>query len=162
VSDISTWILTVAGISVMSVLVDLMLPNGQTKKYIKGVFAFIVVLVIISPIPKWLNREFVLQDIFDEKAVVIQEDFIYNINRDRLETLEEMVEADLAASGIENVHIKINANIFTKDMKIDAVFVDLSQVVIKQNKPHIDINELVVTSILKYIAVERADIIFDT
>ena len=30
-SGISAWIMSVAGISVLSVLVDLIMPNGQTK-----------------------------------------------------------------------------------------------------------------------------------
>ncbi|MBO4412852.1 MAG: stage III sporulation protein AF, partial [Clostridia bacterium] len=47
---ISTWVLSVAGISMLAVLVDLILPLGQTKKYIKGVFALIVVVVVITPI----------------------------------------------------------------------------------------------------------------
>ena len=47
---ISAWVLSVAGISMLAVLIDLILPTGQTKKYIKGVFALIVVVVVITPI----------------------------------------------------------------------------------------------------------------
>ncbi len=158
---LSGWVMSIAGICVLGVLVDLILPNGQTKKYIKGVFAFIVVFVIIAPLPNLLNKEFSLSDIFEEDAVVIQEDFIYDINRDRLETMQNMVEADLAENGVSNVQIIINANVFTEKMQIDAVFVDLSQVVINENQEHIDINELVISSILKYVSVDRSNIVFN-
>lgn len=159
--SISGWIMAVVGISVLGVLVDLILPNGQTKKYIKGVFAFIIVLVIISPLPSLLNKEFSLSDIFEEDAIVIQEDFIYQINRDRLETMENMIKADLSEKGISNVGIIVSANVFTNKMKIDAVFVDLSQVVINEKLQHIDINELVADSILKYVLVEKENIVFN-
>lgn len=160
-NGISSWIMAVVGISVLGVLVDLVMPDGQTKKYIKGVFAFIVVLVIISPLPSLLNKEFSINDIFEENAIVIQEDFIYQVNRDRLETLENMIEADLKEQGISNVSIKISANIFTNKMKIEAVFVDLSQVVINQNLEHIDINELVAKSVLKYVSIEKNNIVIN-
>lgn len=160
-SSISAWVLAVAGVCVMGVLVELMLPSGQTKKYVKGVFAFIVVLVVISPLPKFLGKNYTAEDIFEENAIVIQEDFVYQINRDRLEKIEEMVEEDLILEGINNVQIKINANIFTTDMKIDAVFVDLSGLVISENKQHIDIKETIVKSISKYISIDKKDIVFD-
>lgn len=160
-NGISSWIMAVVGISVLGVLVDLVMPDGQTKKYIKGVFAFIVVMVIISPLPSLLNKEFSINDIFEENAIVIQEDFVYQVNKDRLETLENMIEADLKEQGISNVSIKISANIFTNKMKIEAVFVDLSQVVINQNLEHIDINELVAKSVLKYVSIEKNNIVIN-
>ena len=158
---ISGWILAVAGICVLGVLVDLVLPNGQTKKYIKGIFAFFVVLVIISPLPSILGKEFSIDDIFEENAIVIQEDFIYQVNRDRLDVLEDMVLSDLEEQGISGVSIIISANVFTEKMTIDAVFVDLSQVVINGNLEHIDINELVAESVLKYVSVQKSSIIFN-
>ena len=75
-NSISAWVLSVAGISVLGVLIDLILPSGQTRKYVKGVFAFIVVLVIITPLPKLLGGEYRAEDIFEEDAIIIQDDFI--------------------------------------------------------------------------------------
>ena len=45
------WILSIAGVTILSVLVDLIMPNGQTAKYIKNVYAF---MMILDNIPfKW-------------------------------------------------------------------------------------------------------------
>lgn len=160
-SSISAWIMQIAGISVLSVLVDLMMPNGQTKKYIKGVFAFIIIFIIISPIPALINKEIDIDDIFQEE-IELQDDYIYQINRNRLSAYEKSIINDLKREGINEVGININANIFTSDMEINAVFVDLSQVVINENIQHIDINELVKSSILKYINIDESKIIFDS
>lgn len=159
--SISGWVMAVAGICILGVLVDLVLPNGQTKKYIKGIFAFFVVLVIISPLPNLLNKEFSIDDIFEEDAFVIQEDFIYQVNKDRLDVLEDMIISDLQEQGLLGVEIIVSANVFTDNMKIDAVFVDLSHVVINENLEHIDINELVAKSVLKYISIDKSNIIFN-
>ena len=40
VSTLSAWILSIAGIVLLSVLVELILPAGSMSKYIKGIFAF--------------------------------------------------------------------------------------------------------------------------
>ncbi|MGN0748271.1 MAG: stage III sporulation protein AF [Christensenellales bacterium] len=160
-NGISSWIMAIVGVSVLGVLIDLVMPNGQTKKYIKGIFAFIVVLVIISPLPNLLNKNFSIDDIFEEDAIVIQEDFVYQVNRDRLETLENMIVADLKEQGVGNITVNISANVFTNKMKIEAVFVDLSQVVINQNLEHIDINELVAKSVLKYVSIDKNNIVIN-
>ena len=160
-NSISTWVLSVAGISIIGVLIELILPMGQTKKYVKGVFAFIVVLVIITPLPKLFGGEYRVEDIFEEDAIIIQEDFIYEINRDRLEKIEAMIESDLLEKGYKNIDIQLNANIFTNNMSIDAVFVDLSDLVISENLQHKNINDIVIESVLKYVNVPKSDIIID-
>lgn len=158
-SSISAWVLSIAGISVIGVLVELILPNGQTKKYVKGVFAFVVVMVIITPLPKLFGSDFKVDDIFEEDAIIIQEDFVYQVNRDRLEKIEEMIELDVKEEGFENVEVKINANIFTTNMTIDAVFVDLTNLVITKNGEHKNTNEIITNSILKYVNVDKSDIV---
>ena len=44
------WVITVAGIAILSVLCDVILPEGQTRKYIKTVFGVVVTLVIVQPL----------------------------------------------------------------------------------------------------------------
>lgn len=44
------WVVTVAGIAILSVLCDVILAEGQTRKYVKTVFGVVVSLVIIQPI----------------------------------------------------------------------------------------------------------------
>ena len=160
-TSVSTWVLSVAGICVLGVLVELMLPAGQTKKYIKGIFSFVVVLIVISPLPALFKKDFKAEDIFEENAIVIQEDFVYEINNKRLEKLEKLIETDLNDIGFLNANVKLNANIFTIDLKIDAVFVDLRNAVIDEKIQHIDIEEDVKTSVLKYVNVERKDVIVE-
>lgn len=160
-SGISAWVMAIAGVCVLGVLVDLILPNGQTKKYIKGIFAFVVVLVVVSPLPSLFNKDFSLLNIFKEDdAMIIQEDFIFKVNKDRIESLENMIEADLSEQGASEIKITLSANIFTDKLKIDAVFVDLSRMVLSSNLEHKDINELVIKSVLKYVQIEKDSIVF--
>jgi len=52
---LAQWVLSVAGIAILSVLADIILPNGQNRKYIKTVIGFVVTLVVAQPVFALLN-----------------------------------------------------------------------------------------------------------
>lgn len=157
----SVWVLSIAGICIMSVLVDLIIPDGQTRKYIKAIFSFFVIIVVISPLPKLVKSDFDIDSIIAGDDVELQEDFIYQINRNKLDAIAEDIEKDLFNQGIEGVQILISANIFTNELEIDAVFVDLFEMVITSKSEHIDINEIISDTILKHIDIEKENIVFN-
>ena len=66
----TAWILSIAGVTILSVVVDLILPSGQTAKYIKNIFAFVMILVIISPLPALIKGNFNVNDIFESEEIV--------------------------------------------------------------------------------------------
>lgn len=154
------WILSIAGVTILSVLVDLIMPNGQTAKYIKNVFAFMMILVIISPLPSLLKGNFDIGDIFQNEEIVIQEDFVYQVNRDKLTALEDSINKTLEEEGLKNVIVTINADIFQIEMQIKEINVDLSDLVIDENSGHIDI-EKAITDIIVELVGEEVIIIFN-
>lgn len=52
------WLLKITGVIALSTLSSLLIPNGQTKKYVKGIFALITLFVLVSPLPKLLKSDF--------------------------------------------------------------------------------------------------------
>ena len=44
------WILSVAGVAVLSVLCEIILPSGKTKKYVKTVIGVVVTLALVQPL----------------------------------------------------------------------------------------------------------------
>lgn len=156
----TAWILSIAGVTILSVVVDLILPSGQTAKYIKNIFAFVMILVIISPLPALIKGNFNVNDIFESEEIVLQEDYIYQVNRDKLTALEEEITSSLEEKGIKNVVVTINADIFQIEMKILEVSVDLSDLVIDENSGHIDI-EKAITEVVNRLVGEEVIIIFN-
>lgn len=156
----TAWILSIAGVTILSVVVDLILPSGQTAKYIKNIFAFVMILVIISPLPALIKGNFNVNDIFESEEIVLQEDYIYQVNRDKLTALEEEITSSLEEKGIKNVVVTINADIFQIEMKILEVNVDLSDLVIDENSGHIDI-EKAITEVVNRLVGEGVIIIFN-
>lgn len=58
------WIVAITGVICLGILLDIVLPSGQTTKYIRGAFSLIVVLVIVSPIPSLVKKDWQLK--FDD------------------------------------------------------------------------------------------------
>ncbi len=157
---VSSWILSIAGICILSVLIDLFLPDGNSSSHIKTLFNFVIILVIIAPLPNLLKKDFSASIIFNKDEIVIQEDYIYQLNRDKLTMLEKSIENKLSEDGLSNIDISISADIFTLQMTIDAVYVDLSNLVIQENSSHINIENEVIEVIVSFIDIKKENINF--
>ena len=107
---ISAWILSIAGICILSVLIDLFLPEGSSSSHIKTIFNFVIIFVIIAPLPGLLQKDFDASLIFNENEIVLQEDYIYQLNRDKLTMLEKTIENKLTNDGLLNIDISISHN----------------------------------------------------
>lgn len=157
----SVWVLSIAGICVLSVLVELILPDGQTRKYIKAIFSFFVIIVIVSPLPKLVKNGVDLDSIIAGDNIGIQEDFIYQLNRNKLDSISLNIENELKEQGIDGVKILLSANIFSSKLEIEAVFVDLFELVIPDDKQHINTHEIIIKTIKKHIDIEEENIVFN-
>lgn len=48
---LTAWLTGITGVIALGVLLEILLPEGQTGKYVKGAFSLLVILVIVSPLP---------------------------------------------------------------------------------------------------------------
>lgn len=160
-STLSSWVLSIAGICVLSVLIDLFLPSGQMSSHIKSIFNFVIVFVIIAPLPKVIkNYNVDYSSFISTSDIELQQDFIYQINHDKLEALKNEIEIKLDDKGLKNIEISISADIFTEKMVLDSVYVDISNLVIENSDQHIDIKKEVENVILSVLDIEREEIDF--
>ena len=91
---------------------------------------------------------------------MLQEDYIYQLNRDKLTMLETGIESTLDARGLKNVDISISADIFTTVMQIETIYVDFSNLVIVDGNEHIDIENEAVDVITSFVSLEKENIVF--
>lgn len=161
-SAVSVWILSIIGVVILSVVVDLVMPSGTTSKFIKNIFAFVIIIVILSPIVSFLsNKSLTLEDFFKQSSsVVVQDNFISTVNRQLLNQMQNDIEKTLKANGIKQVQVGISADIFKTNLEIEQISVDLSQVVIDENFSHINIKTSIKKIILRFVKVEEKKIIF--
>ena len=53
----SVWISSIVVAVCLTVLIDIFLSDGETKKYVKSAASLVVFAVIISPIPSLFNKD---------------------------------------------------------------------------------------------------------
>ena len=87
------------------------------NKYIKGILSFIIVLVIIMPLPKLLKTEVNFDKIFDyNKNISVDEDYLYQLNLNKINIAKEDIEAKILKQGYKNVSVYVSADIFDNKM----------------------------------------------
>ncbi len=157
-SGVSAWLLSIAGVILLSVLAELVLPDGQMNKYTKVIFSFVILLVIIMPLPQLFGKDFDINKFFNYSESTLQEDYLYQVNLDKLTALNKDIAADLEVAGLKNVVVSINANILAESLEIYGVFVDLCDLEYSENFESKDISQakIKISQIIKSYSILEA------
>lgn len=92
------WVLSVAGIAILSVLADVILPVGQTRKYIKTVIGIVVTLVLVQPLFSFAGGG----GFFAEQAdIQPQTQYISYVEATQSEGVDSLV-SELKKAGFDN------------------------------------------------------------
>ena len=96
------WVVTVAGIAILSVLCDVILPEGKTRKYIKTVVGIVVTLVMLQPIvtlaSNAANNEGSLSDNYESAQV--QQSYLDKVEDKQISMRLSTVQEVLSARGV--------------------------------------------------------------
>ena len=129
---VSAWLLSITGVILLSVLAEFVLPEGQMNKYTKVIFSFVILLVIIMPLPKLFGKDFDISKFFGTENV-LQEDYLYQVNLDKLTALSDDLSNEIEEVGLKNVVVSINANILSEKLEIFSIYVDLCELEYGEN-----------------------------
>ena len=104
------WVITVAGIAILAVLCDVIMPDGQTRKYIKTVVGIIVTLVMLQPIVNFVGGGAALDLGYSQERydVELQQSYLEMTGQKRLERERTELPAALDARGIDVTEIDVD------------------------------------------------------
>lgn len=157
-SALSNWILTVVGVIVVGVLVDIVLPEGSIRKFVRGLVSIFTVFAIVAPLPN-VNLDKINFGSFFKQAQ-IDENFIERINSKKLNEYEILIESTLYSQGYHNVDIKIDADKQTSTLKILKVNVDLTGLVLNDKNLNINKYDQIKSIVKSIVGVREEDILF--
>lgn len=156
----SSYILSIAGVIMLSVLVHLILPDGTMSKYIQNIFALIVVFVIISPVATLIKTDFNINKVIEAGGVQIDVNFIVTVNEQTKTQLKFVLENELEKSGFKNVLVTISGNVFKSPFQIEKVQIDLANLVMNAEVKHINKYSKIKEIVLKCVKVKEENIVF--
>ncbi len=150
-SSVSSYILTIAGIILISVVVELVMSEGAMSKYIKSIFSFFVIAVIIAPLPTLISSKEV-SSIFEYSDYELQEGYIYTLNESRLKTMATDEERLLREEGYSGIDIVLfSDNMAEAEVVISRISVNLVSLVIDERAEHKNKSEIKVYLAQRYM-----------
>ena len=153
------YILSILGIVVAGVLIDIVVPSGAISKYIKGIYSIFVVAVLINPIVKFMNRNHNFSIKYEEYAVDTQ--LLSYIHQMRAKSEEKMIEEIFNENGFKNIDIVLTISTENNELIYNSCKVNLKNLVISSDKQHINKYEFIKKTIQENVNITEEEIIFD-
>lgn len=157
-SAFSTYVMSIVGCICLTILIDLLLQDGETKKYVKGISSLIIFSVILAPLPQFISSSEVLSNEYsiDKNDMITyqNQDFLYQIKQKECEkniiTAKELLKKD----GVFGVDIEVVLSYGT-EINILKIIADKKNAVITKNDENIDIVEVIKSCISSCFFVEE-------
>lgn len=152
------YILSILGIVIAGVFIDIIIPSGTISKYIKSIYAIFVLAVIITPIIKFFNNNqgFNLQ----YQEYEINQNLINYIQTNKIATIENDITLELENEGLFNIDIIINYSIDNNELSINSCTINLENLVISSDNQHINKYEIIKEIVREYTNLTDEEMIF--
>lgn len=156
-----SYILSLLGIVLISVLIEIILPSGQTAKYIKSIFSIFVVYVLINPIVVMLKKDFDLSNYVNQGNIEINETLLKNIYKDQIEAKSKDIEDTLKDEGYEGTKVSIVYKIVANSIVLEKVKINLDNLVITSPNTNINKYQHIRQVVARSVAIDEEDILFE-
>lgn len=145
-----SWILNIVGIVFIGVIIEIILPDGKSNIFIKHIFNIFMLFVIVAPITKIVNNGLS----YINNTVEIDNQYIYQINLEKINSLEVDIKNELDKIDVNNTSVIVNANIFSKSFCVESIYLDVSNSDIDDTK-----YKSIIDLIVKLTNVDEKDIV---
>ena len=109
----TSWIVSVCGIALLSVLVDVILPDGKTQKYVQAVVGVVLTFAMLSPISRFFASKeasnLSSNGNFDTN-ITIQQAYLDGIHSQNNLARVQRVENVISNLGIKNAAVTMQPN----------------------------------------------------
>lgn len=158
-NEISIYLMSIVGVVMLVVAIDLILPDSKISKYIKGIVSIFVVAVIVSPVISIVKGDFDWKSIFTESSYQVDENIMASINNQNIQVLQDELSNCLQQNGYKGVEVMISTNFINNEIKINYIYVNLCDLVLNENIEHIDYYTNIKELIKKQINIEEDKIV---
>lgn len=119
--------MSVVGVICLGILLEIVLPEGQTAKYVKGAFSLLIVFVIASPLPALVKGDFKFS--YDASAYEVDGEYVNSTYAMLASNLSGHAEYALKCEGYV-AEVKIN---MTEDAPVKLKSIDVTVKNFKQD-----------------------------
>ena len=121
VDFLKLWIRDIAFVFVIVSIIEIIIPNNNMKRYIDMVIGLLIIIVIITPFIKLLNKDFDIdKEIF--KKEIEESNFVYKDNMNLVSTQEEQIKEVYLSKIEEEIKELIQE---TTNYKVDEISISI-------------------------------------
>ena len=155
----SGYILSILGIVLAGIMIDIILPSGSINKYIKSLYAIFVVAIIINPVINFIseNNDFKLGYV-DYQT---NNQLLNYINNQRVEAVEKEIILQCTANGFSNIDINLDFTLENNEIIYSSCIVSLRNLVIDKDKQHINKYEFINEVVKEKTNLTKEEIIYE-
>jgi len=103
--------MSLMGIATITLVCDVILPHGQTEKYVKTVISLIIVCAIVIPLAKvMLNFDTTVLD--TDKKFSYQTDYLDYVREEKAQAFSEACDKKLSENGLIGCKTKVSLDEF--------------------------------------------------
>ena len=154
------YILTLLGVILIEVIIQVVLPPGSTSKYISGMFALFVVFIIISPVVNWVKNDYKLSDYFVSSNINLDQKLLNTMYSSKIKAVDNDIKLELEQIGLYQVDIEIKYSVVADNIEINQVLVNLNNLVIKDFSKNINKYVFIRQVVMKHLSVTEEVIMF--
>lgn len=136
------YMLSIVGVVVASVFIDLVMPVGQTSKYIKSIFAIFVIFVLVSPVLNLISDKEKIKDLVQSDGYNLVDSYLENFYKSKVEAYENEILSVFESYDIHDVDISIEYSVEHNDLIVKSVTVNLKNVVIGDKADNVNLYSL--------------------
>lgn len=148
----TSWLFSIIGVVFLAVLIDFIYPNGKTNTFCKSIFGLFAIVILISPIIKIDLTE-------DLSTNYISSSINDNLQKSKDEYYVIKIEQGLESENIEGISVEIDSNMKENVYEIENIYVDTSNIVLRENLTHTNKYEVIIQNILKIVEIEKERIV---
>lgn len=154
----SGYILTILGIVLAGILIDIIVPTGKINKYIKSIFAIFVVAMILMPVVKFIAKSDEITINYTDYE--IEQNLMDYIFSSRVTAYENEIIEVLENNGLSNIDIKINYSINSNELSLNSCEVNLKNMTSSNIEMHNNRYEFIAETIKEITNLTDEVIIF--
>lgn len=159
-SALAAWITAIFVAVVIAIGAELLFSDTRMSKFIRSVTAIVILLVIVMPMPALVKNRFSIGgDDTAENNMQLDESFIGFVDEKRINAVKAALVGELKNAGISGAAVKITRAGNGEKTKIVQVEINLADSVIDEKLGHINMNELAVTTVCKYLNIEKSKVV---
>jgi len=117
----SAWLLGVAGIVIIGALIEVLLTDSSIHKFVRSIYAFFVLFVIVQPIPAFFRDT--TNAIQAGGVIELDTRLMETINLQSATALQKNAQLALETAGFEGVIVTIDAAA-NETFKIKAIYIN--------------------------------------